>query len=650
MGGHGDEPLALLESAVGANEDAEPGTTTDDAVTGDEDEDDDPADDDEDDDDDSADDDEDDDDDSADDDEDDGADDTPRPAAKGSAAPSLMAPWRKDAALVFSRIDADDSGMLDLDEIKECLEEEGNSALEPEELEAMVSAMDDSGDDVIDEAEFLDWWKTNEEMRETLFGALLRKVKKDESLKPLRDRMYILFDELDEDEGGFLEQHELAWALTKAFTDLGAVGVQAACEAAMKEMDEDGDDQIDFDEFFGWAANNVELAAALEASVMKTGDQKKKEKEPEPEKMPGEPGFEPEPEPDPETEPDQALPDLVSKAAAPRKYPDDARLSATGLMQAFRRERGALYVAKPGEPPAPEPEPEDADVDDERIQDQAFNGEESKIGGKRRLALMEKYASKLAATIGDGLPNDDRRAVKAVVEALCRVVEWEGLGAPTDDTYIECRAKFASLDDDSSGELEEEEIRTLAEQLGNELSDFELDIAMKQMDADGSGAVDFGEFFEWWVANKDSEGGMFASIAAEIEKARKVEDLKDEAMEMFKLFDDGAILSLFPSLFVTLCDFVTFSITFVTLSITFFHHFLFADGSGSLDKNEVRKLAQSMGMNLNAKELDIAFASMDSGATSHASMDSDAVGDVDFDEFFAWYSQNAESDGGMFYR
>ena len=36
----------------------------------------------------------------------------------------------------------------------------------------------------------------------------------------------------------------------------------------MREMDEDGDDQIDFEEFFAWCANNRGLAEALEKSVL----------------------------------------------------------------------------------------------------------------------------------------------------------------------------------------------------------------------------------------------------------------------------------------------------------------------------------------------------------------------------------------------
>lgn len=165
---------------------------------------------------------------------------------------------RKDAKTVFMRLDADGSDMLDLEEIQEALDEEG-IRMDPEELEAAVAAMDPSGDGVIDEDEFLGWWRENAEMRETMFGSILRKAQRDQKLKGFRDQMYVLFDQLDEDEGGFLEQHELTWALKTAFSKAGipAAGVKAACDAAMKEMDEDGDDQIDFDEFYAWCVNDL---------------------------------------------------------------------------------------------------------------------------------------------------------------------------------------------------------------------------------------------------------------------------------------------------------------------------------------------------------------------------------------------------------
>jgi len=64
---------------------------------------------------------------------------------------------------------------------------------------------------------------------------------------------------------------------------------------------------------------------------------------------------------------------------------------------------------------------------------------------------------------------------------------------------------FMDADADGSGELERDEIKMLARMMGAKLSKAELDLAMKEMDGDGSGEVDFKEFYHWWkVKAKDS--------------------------------------------------------------------------------------------------------------------------------------------------
>ena len=140
--------------------------------------------------------------------------------------------------------------------------------------------------------------------------------------------------------------------------------------------------------------------------------------------------------------------------------------------------------------------------------------------------------------------------------------------------------------------------------LGTELTDSELTIAMESMDADGSGSVDFAEFYGWWEANKDQEGGMFASITAKIEQARAADNMRKEVEELFDVFDH--------------------------------------DGSGALNKGEIRSLAMSLGMALAPKALDEAMSKMDH----------DNSGEVDVDEFFEWYEENSSGDGaegGMFF-
>ena len=57
------------------------------------------------------------------------------------------------------------------------------------------------------------------------------------------------------------------------------------------------------------------------------------------------------------------------------------------------------------------------------------------------------------------------------------------------------------MDADEGGTLDREEIRLLARSLGNQLTDSQLDQAMKEMDEDGSSEVDFEEFFDWYENN-----------------------------------------------------------------------------------------------------------------------------------------------------
>ena len=48
---------------------------------------------------------------------------------------------------------------------------------------------------------------------------------------------------------------------------------------------------------------------------------------------------------------------------------------------------------------------------------------------------------------------------------------------------------FAHIDVDGSGTLEREEIAAMSKELGNDLTERELDLAMAAMDEDGSGGV-----------------------------------------------------------------------------------------------------------------------------------------------------------------
>eukprot|EP01043_Picozoa_sp_COSAG02_P065463 COSAG02_NODE_9886_length_2082_cov_10.451336_1_plen_624_part_10 len=64
---------------------------------------------------------------------------------------------------------------------------------------------------------------------------------------------------------------------------------------------------------------------------------------------------------------------------------------------------------------------------------------------------------------------------------------------------------FAELDDDGSGTIEREELRTLLTQLGRPAGNKDLEKIMRAIDADGSGEVELAEFKVWWAAETGTE-------------------------------------------------------------------------------------------------------------------------------------------------
>jgi hypothetical protein len=62
-------------------------------------------------------------------------------------------------------------------------------------------------------------------------------------------------------------------------------------------------------------------------------------------------------------------------------------------------------------------------------------------------------------------------------------------------------------------QLEEEEISELAKRLGSKLTRAQLLQAMAEMDGDGGGGVDFGEFYAWFASvSPEGEGVSIACV------------------------------------------------------------------------------------------------------------------------------------------
>lgn len=64
------------------------------------------------------------------------------------------------------------------------------------------------------------------------------------------------------------------------------------------------------------------------------------------------------------------------------------------------------------------------------------------------------------------------------------------------------RHLFDETDTDKGGTLDRQEVGRMAVGMGSEISEHELDAAMVEMDADGSGEVDFEELKNWYFSQK----------------------------------------------------------------------------------------------------------------------------------------------------
>ena len=146
------------------------------------------------------------------------------------------------------------------------------------------------------------------------------------------------------------------------------------------------------------------------------------------------------------------------------------------------------------------------------------------------------------------------------------------------DEMNEVKEIFDEIDTDASGELHRDEVQSLLTMLGVKLNIEEMDSTMKDLDADGSGEVNFTEFFNWWKDDDTQEkmGPAKARMAAVKEK-----------------FDE-----------------------------------LDADLSGELSIEEIRMLAE------NILEVEISETELAAGM---AEMDTDQSGEVSFAEFYNWW-------------
>jgi calmodulin len=183
----------------------------------------------------------------------------------------------------------------------------------------------------------------------------------------------------------------------------------------------------------------------------------------------------------------------------------------------------------------------------------------------------------------------------------------------------EARQLFHEIDADGGGTLDRDEIQQLAKRLGKRVSGKALAEAMQEMDADGSGEIEFEEFLSWWKGHQaKGGGGFFSGLSLDFLKSAPPPPPETELERNLRLADEEAERQREARQVFDEID---------------------EDGGGSLDRDEIKQLAKKLGKRISEKQLNEAMQEMDA----------DGSGDVVFEEFYHWWKgQQAQRAGGIF--
>ena len=109
------------------------------------------------------------------------------------------------------------------------------------------------------------------------------------------------------------------------------------------------------------------------------------------------------------------------------------------------------------------------------------------------------------------------------------------------EIHNEAVGVFNKIDADGNGTLDTEEVRVLGKMLNFDWGTGELEAAMREMDSDGDGRIDFHEFYRWWLVRKQRNDFVLHNEAVAL--FEKVDDDKNgfldpsEVVELGKLMD-----------------------------------------------------------------------------------------------------------------
>lgn len=114
------------------------------------------------------------------------------------------------------------------------------------------------------------------------------------------------------------------------------------------------------------------------------------------------------------------------------------------------------------------------------------------IDVSKELEFSSKQQRRMRATLAGASDHEDALSLLFTTEQVQQSDEQK--------MRKKIRTLFQEIDEDGSGYLDRDEFAQLSKDMGADLTDAELDEAMREMDADGDGRVDFEEFQAWWLS------------------------------------------------------------------------------------------------------------------------------------------------------